>query len=182
MNTSKLLLKSNFPYMVPPVPIPSKAMWLKACAVQFFHCLWKYPPAFTTRLHKSIQPFNSFLGTSILWTLSNQLLKAPDLCSQPWEASCPLLKWRLWCGRGEAEPSPTAHKQQLLFPPTLPRAPVCAPSSMDITELHRAPLPHRLSHYQETTQTERRKTSLSKPSQQSFSDETRSPVTAQLNG
>lgn len=137
LSTSQLLVKGNLPYMVPAVPIGGKATWLKACAAQFFLSLWKYPPAFTTRLYKPVQ-FNSFLGTSILWTQSNQLLKAPDLCQQPWEASHTLLKWRLWHGRGEVEPPPTAHKQQMPFPPAIPTAPACTPSSMDN---NRAPLP-----------------------------------------
>lgn len=116
------LLKGIFLTWYPWYPIPGKAKWVKASAAQFFHCLWKHTPASTMRLYKPVQQFNSFLGTSILWTLSNQLLKASDLCSQPWKASCALLKWRLWHGRGEAELPPTAHKQHLPFPPTLPTA------------------------------------------------------------
>lgn len=94
-----------------------------------------------TRLHRQ---FNSFPGVFLFWTLSNLLLKLPDLHSQTWEASHTLLKWRL---RSWTDGSWNRfHNMQAAaaFPMNSTRA----PCSMD----NRAPakLPCCFSHYEDT--------------------------------
>lgn len=102
-------------------------------------------PRGCTSLYNNLTPSLAH-PSSELWVIS---CSRHQICApSPEKASCALLKWRFWHGRGEAEPPPTAHKQHLPFPPTLPTAPVCISSSMDN---HRAPLPRCFSHYQETT-------------------------------